>query len=162
MQNRPPLTDIFPFPIEAMRLTVFLGNWRVEGTLTFMGKPFGVKGYAIFSSTAARWGVLATVKLEIEGLGTYEEADLLAFDRNEKLYHYFSVTNTAAAYDHKGKWLDEGTISFIYEGLQDGKSYKEELLIRILNQNEVTILEKDFVGNQITTEMNVSLSKYSV
>jgi hypothetical protein len=44
-------------------------------------------------------------------------------------------------------------------GCRYGKSYSEELLIKILNQNEVTILEKDFVGNQITTEMNVSLRK---
>jgi hypothetical protein len=126
-----------------------------------MGKPFGIKGNAKFSSAAAKWGILVTAKLEIEGLGSYEETDLLAFDRNEKVYHFFAVTNTAAAYDHKGKWLDESTISFIYEGLQDGKSYKEELLITIFNQNEISILERDFVGNQITTEMNVSLSKDS-
>jgi len=35
------------------------------------------------------------------------------------------------------------------------------LMIKILNQNEVTIHEKDFVGDQITTEMAVSLSKDS-
>ena len=161
MQNRPTLADIFPLPVEAKRLDVFLGNWNVEGTLTFMGKPFGVKGIAKFSSVAKGWGVLATAKLEIEGLGAYEEADLLVFDRSEKLYHFFTVTNTAAAYDHKGKWLNDDTINFLYEGSQDGKSYKEELLIKILNQNEVTILEKDFVCNQITTEMDVSLSKDS-
>jgi hypothetical protein len=118
MQNRPTLPDIFPLPDEAKRLNVFLGTWRVEGNLNFTGKPLELKGYARFSSTAARWAVLATAKLEIEGLGTCEEADLLAFDRNEKLYHFFAVTNTAAAYDHKGKWLYEDTISFIYEGLQ--------------------------------------------
>ncbi len=104
-------------------------------------------------------GVLATAILEIERLGGYEEADLLAFDRSEKLYHFFAVTNTAAAYDHKGKWLNDDTISFLYEGFKDGKSYKEELLIKILNQNEITILENDFVSNQIITEMNVCLSK---
>ena len=124
MQNRPTLTDVFPLPVEAKRLNVFLGSWRVEGTLTFNGKPYGVKGSARFSSTAAKWGVLAITKLEIEGLGNYEEADLLAFDRNEKLYHFFAVTNTAAVYDHKGKWIED-TISFIYEGLHDGKSCKE-------------------------------------
>jgi len=161
MQNRPTLADIFPLPVEAKRLDVFLGNWNVEGTLTFMGKPFGVKGIAKFSSVAKGWGVLATAKLEIEGLGANEEADLLVFDRSEKLYHFFAVTNTAAAYDHKGKWLNDDTINFLYEGSQDGKSYKEELLIKILNQNEVTIHEKDFVGDQITTEMAVSLSKDS-
>ena len=102
---------------------------------------------------------MPSVKLEIEGLGAYKEVDLLAFDRNEKVYHFFAVTNTAAAYDHKGKWLDDNTISFLYEGLQNGKIYREELVIKIFSQNEVTIVEKDFVGNQITTEMNVSLSK---
>jgi len=59
MQNRPTLADIFPLPVEAKRLEVFLGNWNVAGTLTFMGKPFGIKGIAKFSSVAKGWGVLA-------------------------------------------------------------------------------------------------------
>jgi len=161
MQHPSTVANIFSLPVEAKRLNVFLGNWNVEGTLTFMGKPFGVKGVAKFSSVAKGWGVLATAKLEIEGLGAYEETDLLVFNRSEKLYHFFAVTNTAAAYDHKGKWLNDDTISFLYEGLQDEKTYKEDLMIKILNQNEVTIHEKDFVGDQITTEMAVSLSKDS-
>ena len=59
MQRRPTLADIFPLPVEAKRLNVFLGTWRVEGNLTFMGKPFEVKGIAKFSSAASRWAVLA-------------------------------------------------------------------------------------------------------
>jgi hypothetical protein len=56
-------------------------------------------------------------KMEIENLGVYEEVDILAFDRGEKTLHFFSVTNTGAVYDHKGKWLSNKVISFVYEGL---------------------------------------------
>jgi len=159
MQKRPTFADIFPLPLEARRLEVFLGNWKVKGTLTFLGKRFEVKGVANFSSVATGWGILVTAKLEIQSLGTYEEADLLAYNRSEKLYHFFAVTNTAAAYDHKGKWLNDDTISFLHEGLQDGKSYKEELEIKVINENQLAIKEKDFLEEQVITTRDVFLER---
>ena len=159
MQKRSELADIFPLPVEAKRLHFFLGNWKVDGGLTFMGRTFGVKGDAKFSLAAAGWGVLVIAKLEIEGLGVYEEADILAFNRNEKTYHFFAVTNTAAAFDHTGNWLNDNVISFSYEGSHDGKKYKEELSIIIQDQNQITINEKDSIENQIVTTMDVTLKK---
>jgi hypothetical protein len=153
------LSDVFPVPAESKRLRVFLGNWNAEGTLTFMNKKFNLKGVANFSSIAAGWGVLATAKLEIEGLGVYEETDILSFNRNERIYHFFAVTNTAAAFDHKGNWLNDTTINFSYEGLQDGEKYKEELEITIKDQNHIAISEKDSIDNQITTTMDVTLRR---
>jgi hypothetical protein len=144
--SRPKLEDVFPVPEEAKRLRVFLGGWKVPGTLTFMDKLFKVEGSAEFSLAAAGWGLLTRLELKVEDLGLYEEVDILGFDRNEKTYHFFAPTNTSAAYDHKGKWLSDNKLSFTYEGLRDGKKYKEELEIKIRTQNEFTIDEKDSLG----------------
>lgn len=103
--------------------------------------------------------VLATAKLEIEGLGSYEEVDIFGFDRGERMFHFFSVTNTAAVYDHKGKWLDDNGVSFHYEEVQDGKTYREELEVKILSPNEFVIQEKDSLQGQIITTMDVKLRK---
>ena len=143
MNTTTRLADVFPLPDEVKRLRVLIGEWNVEVSLTFMAKSFKVKGSASFSSAAGGWGVLVTGKLEIEDLGSYEEVDVLGFDRSEKMYHFFSVTNTAAAYDHKGKWSDEDNICFDFQSLQDGKKYSEETEVRVQTPRALVISEKD-------------------
>ena len=157
--SRPKLEDLFPLPPEAKKLEVFLGNWSAAGALTFMGKPFKLTGSAKFTSAAAGWGVFSEVKLEIENLGLYDEVDLLAFDRDAKTYHFFAVTNTGAAYDHKGKWVDDGALRFFYEGNQGGKRYIEELEVRVQNPNEIVICENDSLEGSTVTTMNVTLRR---
>jgi hypothetical protein len=44
MENNPKSSDVFPLSAETKRLQVFLGDWTVEGTLTFEGEPLKVKG----------------------------------------------------------------------------------------------------------------------
>ena len=152
------LSDVFPLPDEAKKLRAF-GNWTVEGALTFMSKPFGVKGSAMFSSAAAGWGVLAVAKLDTKNSGAYEEVDILGFSRGEKMFHFFSVTNTAAVYYHRGRWLDENTLSFFYEGLQDRKTYCEEIDVKFQNANELAIHEIDSLDGQAISTMDVTLRK---
>ena len=158
MIAQPKLSEVFPLPEEAKRLKVFIGDWNAEGTLTFMGNSYKVKGYVRFSSAAAGWGVLAIGKMEIENLGSYEEVDILGFDRAEKKFHFFSVTNTAAAFDHIGSWLDDNSIGFHYEGIQNGKSYREELLAKF-SSRELYVLEKDYLGEQLISSMDILLKK---
>jgi len=159
MQKPPTLSDIFPLPTETSRLNVFLGDWIVEGNLVYMGRLFKAKGIAKFSLAAAGWGVLAIAKLEIENLGAYEEVDLLSFNRAENLFHFFAVTNTAASYDHRGKWKDDKTLNFFYEAMQGEKSYKEELEINVIKENQLTIKEKDSLEEQVITTLDVVLNR---
>jgi hypothetical protein len=159
MQHSTRLSDIFPLPVESSRLNIFIGDWLVEGNLVYMGRPFKAKGTAKFSLAAAGWGILATAKLQIENLGAYEEVDLLSFNRAEKLFHFFAVTNTGASYDHKGKWKDDKTLNFSYEVMQGEKSYKEELEIKVISENQLAINEKDFLEEQVITTLDVVLNK---
>jgi hypothetical protein len=153
------LSDIFPLPHEARKLQAFVGDWDVEGVLTTEGRSFKVTGQRKFASAAAGWGVFNVGKMEIEGLGTYEELHVLGFDPSEKTFHYFSVTNTASARDHKGKWIDDRTISFLYEGSQKGKDYREEIEVKIQTPKELKIIETDTLAGNIILTMDTTLKK---
>jgi hypothetical protein len=97
--------------------------------------------------------------MDIEGLGAYEEVDILGFDSGEKVFYLFSLTNTSATHDHEGKWLDESRINFLYDGMQDGKRYREEIDVLILNEREFAIHEKDVLDGQIVSMMDITLTK---
>lgn len=85
--------------------------------------------------------------------------DILGYDSGEDMFHIFSVTNTAATHDHKGKWLDDNRIIFVFEGVQEGKVYKEEIEIKILNSNEFIIHETDTLENNVVSKMDVTIKK---
>lgn len=156
------LSSIFPVPPEANKLGIFVGEWNIEGYLTFQGKNLKVKGVWILSWAAAKWGVLNVGEMEIEGLGVYEEVDILGFDEGEKRYHLFSVTNTAATHDHKGNWLDDKTMRFSYQGLQEGKKYKETIDIRSVSSTELAITETDELDGQTVSTMDITLRKQPI
>ena len=159
MEKNPSLNELFPLPDGARRLQVFVGDWKVEGTLTFEGKPLKVKGTWKISSAAAGWGVLNVGRMELEGMGKYEEVDILGFNPGEKLVHLFSLTNTAAVHDHKGRWSDDTTLNFVYEGSQEGKKYREEITVKFHSPKEWSINELDSLDGQIISTMEITLRK---
>jgi hypothetical protein len=93
-------------PVEARRLEAFLGEWNVVGTLTTEEGPAVVSGRWRFESAVNGWGVLGVLHTEIEGVGAFEENELIGFDANEGKIHLFSM-NKFAIRDHTGGWLDE-------------------------------------------------------
>lgn len=153
------LSSIFPLPDEAKRLEVLVGQWNIEGYLVFGGKRLRAKGVWMLSWAAAKWGILNVGEIEIEEMGVYEEVDLIGFNAGDRLYHLFSVTNTAATHDHKGKWLDEGTLSFTYEGLEEKKPYREDIEIKIISPNELEVIEIDVLAGETVSKMAISLKR---
>lgn len=159
MEEKPTLTSLFPLPPEAQKLQVFVGDWRVEGTLTVEGESKKVNGVWNFESAAAGWGVLGRMKMEIEEMGSYEEVDIVGFDPGEGIVHVFTVTNTAATHDHEGSWTDDNTLNLVYEGLQEEKNYQEQITIKFRSAKEFSIHEVDTVDGNVTMTMDVTLRR---
>jgi len=159
--NQVRLSDVFPLPEEAEKLRVFIGGWSVEGSLSLEGRQYQIHRMAKASPVAAGWGVLVIDKFEIQGLGDYEEADILAFERGANVLHYFSVTNTAAAYDHKGRWTSDSKIDLRFEGYQHGKPYAEDLSFGLLGSDRLCIHESNTLDGHAITVMDVTMTRQS-
>jgi len=159
MEQSPTISEVFPIPAEAKRLEVFLGDWDVEGTVTFGGNAMKAKGRWAFRKAAGGWGLKATMKVNLEGMGSYEEDDLVGFDKESGRLHVFTLTNTAAVHDHLATWSDRNTLNLEYDGLQDGKKLREEATIRFSRPNELTMSEVDTVDGQVASTMEVTLRK---
>lgn len=108
---------------------------------------------------AGSWGLKTKFTMDIEGMGAYDEDDLLGFDPGEGKVHLFSLTNSGATHDHKGDWTDDSTLHLEYTGLQDGKPYKEDIIVKFTRPDRMSILEVDRVEGRVTMTMDVTLRK---
>jgi len=76
MEQSPTISEVFPIPAEAKRLEVFLGDWDVEGTVTFGGNAMKAKGRWAFRKAAGGWGLKATMKVNLEGIDDFDVPEL--------------------------------------------------------------------------------------
>jgi hypothetical protein len=118
-------------PADAARLTAFLGEWRVEGTMSAGEFPAVVSGTWRFEPAANGWGVLGFLETEIEGMGAFEERELIGFDAEEGIIHLFSM-NKFAIRDHQGGWTDANTLVVRHRGMHAGTDVAEEITIDVV------------------------------
>ena len=155
------LSNLFPLPDEAKTLSVFLGRWEIEGSLTYHGRQFALKGSGVFEPAAGGWGVAVSTSMELAGLGTHEEADLLCFSMDDGLFHLFAVTNTGSSYDHKGGWTDPKTMRVSYEGKQGLGDYEEVLTLRVVGPGALEVEEVGSLDGKPVTRIRAVLKRAS-
>jgi len=156
-QTQPTFAEFFPVPDEARRLDRFLGTWRVKGVLTVEGDDLPMTGEWRFTAAAAGWGVAGALAAHVEGLGSYEEHDLVGFDIETGLYHVYSLTNSAAVHDHVARWRAEGGLEFEFTGLQGGKPYREIGAVEFRSDGSMHLTSEDYVDGTLASRMAVDL-----
>jgi hypothetical protein len=155
----PTLAEMFPLPDGAKTLERFIGDWTFDGTLTIEGNALPMTGEWSFTGVAGGWGVRGAMTSEVEGLGSYEEDDLVGFDQETGKVHIYSVTNSAAVHDHVGEWSDENTLQAEYDGLQGGKPYHEAIRVRFTASDVIEMESQDYVEGELASAIVVTLRK---
>lgn len=143
-------------PIEAKMLSAFLGEWTVEGFLTAEEVPVAVSGMWRFEKAVNGWGVVGTLNTQIEGMGAFEESELIGFDAVESKIHLFSM-NKFAIRDHSGSWIGEKKLVVLYEGTHEGRQTTEEITIDFVAPNRIigTVIERTDGVMTITTDLTM-------
>jgi len=126
-----------------------VGDWTVELT----GKvPDGTslqgKGTVRAIELSLGRGIRTEMKLDVPGMGAYDEDDLWGFDQWQKEIHLFSITSTGAVHDHSGKWNDDKTLELHWEGLYEGKPATEDVVLTWVTDDEIRVHEVDTSGGQ--------------
>lgn len=117
-------------PEPARKLDALLGTWAVSGTMTMGDGAARVSGRWRFSRVADGYGVRTALQTTIEGMGTFEEEELIGFDPSEERIHFFSL-NKFAVRDHVGGWKDDHTLYVEYNGEQQGEHCREGMTITL-------------------------------
>ncbi|WP_440946105.1 hypothetical protein ACSAZL_18840 [Methanosarcina sp. T3] len=118
-----------------------------------------LKGKWSFNTAAGGWGLKSENKFEVEEPGTYELDNLFGFDKETGTLHIYSLTNMAEIHDHTAAWSDENTLNGGYEGLKDGKNFREDFTIKLVSPDEITIDYIEKVNGQVDSIMNMILRK---
>lgn len=153
------IQELYPIPPEVEKLSVFIGDWNVTGTLKIGNDKMNVNGKWFFNKAAGGWGLRSANKLEIDGMGSYELDNLFGFDKEEGRLHIYSLTNMAETHDHRASWTDGSTLKGEYDGLKDGKKFREDFVIRILDPARITINYIEKVDDKIDSTMSLILQK---
>ncbi|RXA20571.1 hypothetical protein EQO05_05495 [Methanosarcina sp. MSH10X1] len=153
----PTISEMYPIPAEIKKLHVFLGDWLAEGVIKTGGSVMKLEGTWNFSMAAGGWGLKSANRFEVEELGTYELDNLFGFDKETGELHIYSITNMAETHDHTASWSDGNTLKGGYDGLKDGKKFREDFIIKLVSPQEFTIDYIEKVDDQIDSTMNLRL-----
>jgi hypothetical protein len=114
-------------PAETKQFDRLVGAWKGTGSMT-MGtdKVEGIKIQWTCHAISGKWGVGCDgVMTGIPGVARYQETDLFGYDPGAGKLHWFAITNAGETHDHVGSdWKGQAT-KFVYDGVQEGKPFKE-------------------------------------
>ena len=156
-----PALAAAPLPKPVADMECLIGNWKGGGTLA-MGKDISkIDATWACQRTSSQFGVLCKFHVTgIPGVATYDETDLMGYEPNSNLYHWYSVTNAGETHDHIAKVPEGNTIQFVYTGMQEGKPFKEVIDLAFSNDSKaVTGRAQTFVAGASTSIMDLKLRK---
>lgn len=142
-------------PDEAKRLAAFMGEWTVAGSLMIGEERAEVSGRWRFEQAIDGWGVIGIMRTEIEGMGTFEENELVGFDEVGGNIHLFSM-NKFTIRDHVGGWTGEDTLLLEYSGTNgEGKLVTEEITIDFIRPDGILghVIEKTDGEVMVSTDL---------
>ncbi|HEX9564696.1 MAG TPA: hypothetical protein VF981_12020 [Gemmatimonadaceae bacterium] len=117
-------------PEAARKLATLLGTWTVSGSMRTGERSAQVSGCWVFDRVANGHGIRVAGQTAIEGMGSFEEEELIGVDPWDGTLHFFSL-NRFAVRDHRGGWTDEHTLYVEYQGDQGGEHCREGITIEI-------------------------------
>ena len=131
-----------PTPPEVTRLFVFAGKWHGKLELVQPGQEAKSLDFELdCKAVEAAWAVTCT-GVERSADGATTEEDVLGYDPNENLVHFFTVDNEGETHDHKGRWTSADTLSLEHRGKFVDKPFSEKLTITFRGAE----LTAEFVG----------------
>jgi hypothetical protein len=145
-------------PSEAARLQAFAGDWVVSGALEAEGSTSGVSGRWHFEPASDGWGVHGRMETTIDGLGTFEEEELIGYDPTDEAVHMFSM-NRFAVRDHRGGWVTEEQLEVEFNGRQEGRTVSEIITIRFLGADRMEGRVIERADGELVVKTDLTLSR---
>ena len=137
-------------PPEIQKFYSFEGKWTGTYDVVMEGQKMKANASYTWSKIADGWGMLIDEKIEIPGMPVYLGHNILGYDIGEKKYHLYTISNYAQVHDHVGEWKDDKTMYMEYNGIVEGKPYKEKIYMTLNSPDECTFEVKEYTDGKET------------
>jgi hypothetical protein len=136
-------------PPEAARLAALKGVWMFDGTVSMNGrKPRKARWRINCKEAAGGWSVACDETIHLPRMGNMRGHTLFGYDSATGRLHIYTVNNMGEVRDLPGKWADDRTITYRYEGTQGGKPLVQEARIALTDAGTIDVDLKVTVGGQ--------------
>jgi hypothetical protein len=150
-----------PLPKPVADMECLVGTWKGAGS--FVAGKDNSKINATWSCkrTSSKFGVSCAFQVTgVPGVPVYDEADLMGYEPNTNTYHWYSVTNAGETHDHVAKVPTGNKLEFTFDGIQEGKPYKEVIVLEFSSDSKsITGKSETFIAGASTSVMQLSLRK---
>lgn len=157
----PAVASAEPLPKPVADLDCLVASWKGVGTVSMGADKAKLTATWDCKRTAAKFGVACVLRIVgIPGLPVYEETDLIGYEPNTNTYHWYSVTNAGETHDHVAKVPASDSAQFVFNGVQEGKPFKEVIDFTFSNESKnLKVKAETFVAGASTSVMDVALRK---
>lgn len=144
-------------PQDARKLSVFVGDWVVEGTMTDASTRSVVSGGWTFVEAIDGFGVHGMMKTDIEEIGSFEEMELIGFDAVDSTIHLISM-NKFTIRDHIGHWSGDKLVT-VYEGSGTNGRVTEEITVEVISPQRMLGHVVESVDDLVVLTTELTLDK---
>ncbi len=146
-------------PAEVRGLGGLIGTWEGDIQMRAGADQATVHFRWVCDATSGGYGVRCnTTMTGIPGMtGAYEETDLFGWNPNDRLYHWYSVTNAGEVHDHAGS-CDGRVTTFQYQGNVDGKLFVERITME-LDGRSLRVRATTHAGEQETSVVEGTVNR---
>jgi hypothetical protein len=125
-------------PDAQKNLQRFVGNWLCKDlSLTIGEKPY--KGVFFFNckSVLDGKGIYAEEGFDNAELGNMRGLNLMSYDPNLKLIHWYTIDDKGTCHDHIGYWTDRDHFYAEYQGIVEETVYVEKIYFGFITDSKI-------------------------
>lgn len=146
-------------PQELRNLATFLGTWEGNGTVRMGDQTGTLHARWVCGVAAGGYGVRCSFTMTgVPGMATYSEDDLMGWNPNDRLYHWYSVTNAGEVHDHWGSFDGTGS-TFQFQGTMNGHLFVEHIRFTMRGANEITLRATTAEGATETSVIEATVTR---
>lgn len=149
-----------PPPAEIARLSAMHGTWNFDGTVTMgRSRPRKVRWKLVCKTSAGGWALACEETMRLPRLPVMRGHDLFGYDAATGTVHFYTVNSFGETHDALGKWTDENTIHYRYEGTQGGKPMVQEADVVLHGPDAFDVDLKVTVGGDVQSVFHGTFHK---
>lgn len=116
------------------------GEWHVSMVFRMEdGSTAKGNGTVKARSISLGRGVEFVLKGDLEGIGTYVEDSMVAYDPESDRVHQFIVTSMGIVHVHTGQFTGEDRLVLRWKGTMQGDPADQEIVVNFRSENELLI-----------------------